>query len=278
MRRKISSTMYHIFIIAFGIIMLYPLLWMISASFKDTLEIFKGTSFLPKTFQLDNYKVGWKGISGISFSRFFGNSFFIVIIALIGNLFSCTLAANAFAKNKFPLKNFWFALMLGTMMLPSHVKLIPQYIMYNSFNWIDTYLPLIIPKFLATDGFFVFLITQYMRGLPKEIDEAAICDGCGKWKLFAKITFPLSVPAVITTAIFTFMWTWNDFFSQMLYISSINKFTVALALRQFVDATGNSAWGALFAMSTLSLVPLFLIFVFFQKFLVEGITAGSVKG
>ena len=227
---------------------------------------------------MDNYSQGWQGLSGVTFGRFFMNSFLIVIVAMIGNLSSCLLAANAFAKIKFPLKGFWFALMMGTLMLPMHVKLIPQYIMYNKLGWINTYLPLMVPKFLATEGFFVFLMTQYMRGLPKEIDEAAICDGCGQWQRFIRITVPLSVPAIVTTTIFTFIWTWNDFFSQMLYITGIEKFTVALALRQFVDATGNSSWGALFAMSTLSLLPLFLMFVFFQNYLVEGITAGSIKG
>lgn len=277
-KKKIGNAAYHIFIIAFAMLMLYPLLWMISASFKDTLEIFQGTGFLPKSFKLDNYIQGWKGLSGVTFTRFYINSLLIVAVSIVGNLCSCLLAANAFAKIKFPLKNLWFALMLGTLMLPMHVKLIPQYVMYNNLGWINTYLPLMIPKFLATDGFFVFMMTQYMRGLPREIDEAAICDGCGQWQRFIRITVPLSVPAIVTTAIFTFIWTWNDFFSQMLYITGIEKFTVALALRQFVDATGNSSWGALFAMSTLSLVPLFLMFVFFQNYLVEGITAGSVKG
>ena len=278
MKRKVGNVFYHVFIITFALLMLYPLLWMISASFKDTLEIFQGTHFLPETFKTDNYSQGWQGLSGVTFGRFFMNSFLIVIVAMIGNLSSCLLAANAFAKIKFPLKGFWFALMMGTLMLPMHVKLIPQYIMYNKLGWINTYLPLMVPKFLATEGFFVFLMTQYMRGLPKEIDEAAICDGCGQWQRFIRITVPLSVPAIATTTIFTFIWTWNDFFSQMLYITGIEKFTVALALRQFVDATGNSSWGALFAMSTLSLLPLFLMFVFFQNYLVEGITAGSIKG
>ena len=278
MKRKVGNVFYHVFIITFALLMLYPLLWMISASFKDTLEIFQGTHFLPETFKTYNYSQGWQGLSGVTFGRFFMNSFLIVIVAMIGNLSSCLLAANAFAKIKFPLKGFWFALMMGTLMLPMHVKLIPQYIMYNKLGWINTYLPLMVPKFLATEGFFVFLMTQYMRGLPKEIDEAAICDGCGQWQRFIRITVPLSVPAIVTTTIFTFIWTWNDFFSQMLYITGIEKFTVALALRQFVDATGNSSWGALFAMSTLSLLPLFLMFVFFQNYLVEGITAGSIKG
>ena len=277
-KKKMGNVIYHIFIIAFAMLMLYPLLWMISASFKDTLEIFQGTDFLPQSIKFDNYRQGWAGLSGITFTRFFGNSLLIVLVAMVGNLSSCLLAANAFAKIDFPLKKFWFAIMIGTLMLPMHVKLIPQYVLYNKLGWINTYLPLMVPKFLATEGFFVFLMTQYMRGLPREIDEAAICDGCGQWQRFVRITVPLSVPAIVTTAIFTFIWTWNDFFSQMLYITGIDKFTVALALRQFVDATGNSSWGALFAMSTLSLMPLFLMFVFFQNYLVDGITAGSVKG
>ena len=179
MKRKIGTVLYHTLIILFAVLMLYPLLWMISASFKDTLEIFQGTDFFPKSFRLDNYMQGWQGLSGVTFTRFYINSFIIVIAAMVGNLTSCLMAANAFAKIRFPLKGLWFALMMGTLMLPMHVKLIPQYIMYNKLGWINTYLPLIIPKFLATEGFFVFLMTQYMRGLPKEIDEAAICDGCG---------------------------------------------------------------------------------------------------
>lgn len=278
MKRRIHTTIYHVVIIGFALIMLYPLLWMISASFKDSVEIFQGVNFWPKAFRLDNYALGWKGLSGVTFGTFFLNSFLLVVFAIVGNVISCLLAANAFAKLNFPLKKFWFALMLGTLMLPMHVKLIPQYVMYNSLGWINTYLPLIIPKFLATEGFFVFLMTQFMRGLPKEIDEAAIVDGCGQWQKFLRITVPLSVPAIVTTAIFSFIWTWNDFFSQMLYLTEIKKFTVALALRQFVDATGNSSWGGLFAMSTLSLIPLFLMFVFFQNYLIEGVTAGSVKG
>ena len=197
MKRKVGNVFYHVFIITFALLMLYPLLWMISASFKDTLEIFQGTHFLPETFKTDNYSQGWQGLSGVTFGRFFMNSFLIVIVAMIGNLSSCLLAANAFAKIKFPLKGFWFALMMGTLMLPMHVKLIPQYIMYNKLGWINTYLPLMVPKFLATEGFFVFLMTQYMRGLPKEIDEAAICDGCGQWQRFIRITVPLSVPAIV---------------------------------------------------------------------------------
>lgn len=268
----------HFFIILFGIGMMYPLLWMISASFKTTVEIFQGSGFFPKSFSFGNYITGWKGISGISFGRFLCNSIVVAVIAIIGNVASCIMTAYAFARLKFPLRNFWFTIMLGTMMLPIHVKLIPQYIIFNTFGWVNTYLPLLVPRFLATDGFFIFLMTQFIRGLPHELDDAAMIDGCNHWQTFVQIISPLSVPAIITTSIFTFIWTWNDFFSQMIYLSKMRILTVSVALRMYVDAMGNSNWGALFAMSTISLIPLFVMFIAFQKYLIEGITAGSLKG
>ena len=277
-KAKIREVVFHALTIAFALFMLYPLLWMLSSSFKQPGEIFKNVSFLPTSWTLDNYIQGWAGISGNTFARFFGNSFLIVGVAILGNVVSCSLAAYAFSKLEFKFKNFWFAIMLGTLMLPMHVRLIPQYIIYNNIGWVNTYWPLIFPKFLATDGFFIFMMTQYMRGLPKELDEASTVDGCGFFRHYASIIMPLSVPTIITTSIFTFIWTWNDFFSQMIYLSDIKSYTVALALRMYVDAMGNSYWGALFAMSVLSLVPLMVMFICFQTYLVEGITAGSVKG
>lgn len=277
-KKSFREVLYHIFLIIFAFCMLYPLIWMFFSSFKPNAEIFKGLSLLPEKWTFENYISGWAGISGVTYGRFFFNSFTIVLFAIVGNITSCLLAAFAFGKLKFPLKSFWFAIMMGTLMLPLHVKLIPQYVMYNSLGWVNTFLPLIVPKFLATDGFFIFLMTQFIRALPKEIDEAAIVDGCGPFRLFTQIVIPLSVPAIVTTSIFTFLWTWNDFFSQMIYISNVKMYTVSLGLRQFIDTMGNSSWGGLFAMSILSLVPLFLMFVIFQNYLVEGITAGSIKG
>lgn len=277
-KRIANEIVWHGLTILFGLLMLYPLLWMISSSFKEPVEIFKGVEFFPSKPILQNYIDGWAGISGVGFGTFFMNSLGLVLAAIIGNVCSCMMVAYAFAKLNFPLKNFWFAIMLGTLMLPMHVKLIPQYIMFNQLGFVNTYIPLILPKFLATEGFFVFLMTQFMRGLPKELDEAATIDGCGPFKSFLFIVAPLSVPAIITTSIFTFIWTWNDFFGQMIYLSKLQKYTVSLALRMYTDAMGNSSWGALFAMSTLSLIPLFAMFIGFQNYLVEGITAGSVKG
>ncbi|NLO85273.1 MAG: carbohydrate ABC transporter permease [Clostridiales bacterium] len=275
---KSKSFLFHALIILFAIAMIYPLIWMICASSKIGPEIFQSKSLLPKQLTLENYRTGWKGISGYSFGSFFNNSFQLVIFSILGNLLSCAMAAYAFAKLNFKGRNLLFTLMMGTLMLPKHVRLIPQYIIFNKLGWVNTYLPMIIPKFLAMDGFFVFLMTQYMRGLPKELDEAATIDGCGYLNHYLRIIIPMSVPALISTMIFTFLWTWNDFFMQMIYISRLEQYTVALALRMFIDSTGSNAWGALFAMSTLSLIPLFLMFIIFQRYLVDGITAGGIKG
>jgi ABC-type sugar transport system, permease component len=275
---KKKVILYHLAVIVFGIILLYPLLWMLSSSFKDDQEIFNSMNLWPSRFVFENYTQGWSGLSGTSFGRFFINSFILVGFNIIGTVMSCSFAAYAFAKKEFRLKKLWFALMMGTMMLPIHVTLIPTYIMFDRLGWINTYLPLIVPSFFGFSGFFIFLMTQFMRNIPKEIDEAAKIDGCNAWNHYLKIIMPMSLPAIITTCIFTFIWTWNDFFSQMIYLTDVKLFTVGLALRQFVDATGQSSWGSLFAMTTISLIPLFLIFVFLQQYLIEGVTAGSVKG
>lgn len=277
-RARTLRTLKHIFIILVGLLMLYPLLWMVSSSFNHETEIFKDTSLLPNSPTLRNYVQGWAGLSGVTFGRFFLNSFFIVVACIVGNVWSCSMAAYAFARLNFPFKRVLFGVMLLTLMLPFQVTVIPQYIVFHKLGMVNTYWPLILPKFLGVEGFFIFLLVQFMRNIPRELDEAAYVDGCGPVKMYWYLMLPLSSPALITTMIFTFIWTWNDYFSQLLYLSNVKLYTVTLALRQFVDAMGQTTWGALFAMSTLSLIPLFAVFIFFQKYLVEGIISGGVKG
>jgi multiple sugar transport system permease protein len=229
LRKRTKIFISHFFIILIGLGMMYPLLWMVSASIKTSNEIFQGTNFFPQHFNFDNYVFGWQGVSGVAFGKFLINSIFLVAVAIVGNVCSCLLASYAFARLEFPLKKMWFAIMIGTLMLPLYVKIIPQYIIFNNLHWVNTYLPLLIPRFLATDGFFIFLMTQFIRGLPHELDEAATVDGCGPFQTFFRIIAPLTVPAIITTAIFTFIWTWNDFFSQMIYLSNVQMYTVSVA-------------------------------------------------
>ncbi|HML20328.1 MAG TPA: carbohydrate ABC transporter permease [Aggregatilinea sp.] len=272
-------TLTHIFIITLGLLMIYPIAWMIISSFKPNNMIFSDTSLIPKTVTIDNYISGWKGYAGTTFGRFFANSLFICGVSIVGNLISCTMAAYAFARLKFVGKGVWFVVMMGTLMLPGHVTLVPRYILFNTFGWVGTYLPILVPKFLATDAFFVFLLVQFIRGLPKEIEEAAIIDGCGQVGVFLRIVIPLAAPALVTTALFTFLWTWDDFFNHLLYLTRPETFTVARALRTFVgDAGAVSNWGGALAMSTLSIVPAFILFFSLQKYFVQGITTTGLKG
>ncbi len=256
--------------------MVYPLIWMVLSSFKSDQEIFSNPAALPTQLDLDNYIQGWTAAKP-SFTHYFLNSFAICLGAVIGNVFACSLTAFAFARLRFPLKGVLFTIMLLTLMLPSHALLMPQYVLYVGLDWVNTYLPLIVPKFLATDAFFIFLMVQFIRTIPRELDEAATIDGCGTFALFRNIIFPLLRPAIITTIIFTFIWTYNDFFSQLIYLTSPESLTVPVALRSLVDSSGG-AYAQLLAMSVLSLVPTFVVFLVFQRRLVEGISTSGIKG
>jgi len=271
------SLAYHIVLCLASIAMLYPLLWMLASSFKLEDEIFGTASLWPSQFTLDSYIRGWSGLQ-VSFGTFFWNSFVISILSVIGNVFACSLAAFAFARLHFYGRNFWFALMLGTLMLPYHVTLIPQYVLFLNLGWVGTFLPLVVPKFLAADAFFIFLLVQFFRSIPRELDEAAMIDGCSPWGIYWRIILPLSLPALGTTAIFTFIWTWDDFFGPLVYLNDMKSFTVQLGLRSFVDSSGKSDFGALFAMSVLTLLPVVAFFIFFQRSLIAGITTTGLRG
>jgi multiple sugar transport system permease protein len=273
---QVRRVLKHVLLIAFGLVMLYPLLWMLASSFKPNDLIFRDTSLIPTEIDLTNYSEGWNALLH-PFHHYLLNSAIIVLGSVIGNLISCSMAAYAFARLKFRGRPIWFAVMLMSIMLPIHVIIVPQYILFSELEWINTYLPLIVPKLLATDAFFIFLMVQFFRGLPKELDEAARLDGCGHGRIFLQIMLPLSLPALATTAIFTFIWTWNDFFSQLIFLTRPDMYTVPIALRTFIDSTSNSSWGPLFAMSIVSLVPVFIVFLFGQKYLVKGIATTGIK-
>jgi len=264
-------------IFGLGILMLYPIVWLIFASFKEANQIFSDQSLVPKTWTLQNYVEGWKGIGIVSFATFFGNSFFLSFSCMLANAVFCSMTAYAFARLNFRGKRIWFAIMLLTLMLPGHVTTIPRFVIFRMFGWIDTYLPFVVPKILGGDAFFIFLLVQFMRSLPKEMDESAFMDGCSKFGIYLKIILPLSIPALITTVLFTFLWTWDDFFSQMIFLNSTHLFTVPLGLRLFLDSSGVSSWGSMFAMSVLSLIPCFVLFISLQRYFVQGIATTGIR-
>jgi multiple sugar transport system permease protein len=266
----------HLGLILFGLVMIYPLIWTLSSSFKPTQEIFSSPGLWSDHFTAENYVEGWTALAQ-PFHRYILNSLVVVVGSIIGNLLACSLAAYAFARLEFRYKRLWFAIMLGTIMLPIHVVIVPQYILFSQLDWINTYWPLIVPKLLATDAFFVFLMVQFIRGIPRELDEAARIDGCGHTGIFWRIIMPMSLPALATTAIFTFIWTWNDFFSQLIFLTDPDMYTVPVALRTFVDATSQTPWGPVFAMSIVALGPIFGFFLAGQRYLVRGIATTGLK-
>lgn len=278
-KRTARSVIYHVVICLIGIVMIYPLIWMVMSSFKETGTIFTtANSLIPEKFILDNYRNGWKGFAGISFATFFKNSIFIAVVATIGTIISSAVVAYGFARFEFRGKKLLFAAMLLSMMLPAQVLMIPQYLWYQKLGWVGSYLPLIIPYFFATQGFFVYLMSNFIEGIPRELDEAAKIDGCSYFGIFRLVIAPLMKPAVVTGCIFSFMWRWDDFLSALLYINKTAQYPVSLALKLFCDPGSSSDYGAMFAMATLSILPAVLIFLFFQKYLVEGISTSGLKG
>jgi multiple sugar transport system permease protein len=270
------SILAHVPLILLSIATIYPLLWMVSSSFKPSDEIFGNASLLSDHFTPAAYPRAWNS-TAVSFGVYFMNSAIISVLSVVGNVLVCSIVAYGFARLRFRGKNFWFAIVLGTMMLPHHVTLVPQYVLFLNLGWVNTIWPLVVPKFLASDAFFIFLMVQFFRGLPRELDEAAVMDGCGPWRIYWKIIMPLSLPVMATAAVFTFIWTWDDFFGPLIYLNDVRTYTVQLALRGFVDASGESDFSGLFAMSVIAIIPVFLAFVFFQRLLIEGIATTGMK-
>jgi multiple sugar transport system permease protein len=271
-----SRFLRHVVLIGLGIVMLYPLLWMLSASIKPSTEVFTDTGLIPAHLDASNYAQGWTAQEQ-PFHVYLVNSLLIAGLNILGNMISCSMAAYAFSRLRFRGRNFLFSVMMGTMLLPGQVVLIPQYIIFSKLGWMNTYLPLTVPAFFATNAFFVFLLIQFMRNLPMDLQEAAKIDGAGAFRTYWSVILPLTTPAMATVAIFTFIASWGDFFGPLLYVTDPNLFTVPLALKQFISSTGASAWGPMFAMSVVSLVPVVAFFFMGQRYLINGIATTGMK-
>lgn len=277
-REILRTVIYHAAIIGLGFVMIYPVLWLFASSFKSPAEIWTDVgALIPRNFTLENYTKGWAGFGGITFSTFYLNSFIYAGIGTLGTVLSSALVAYGFARIRFFGKGFWFTCMLMTLMLPIQVQIIPQYIVFSNLKLINTFYPLLLPKFCG-QAFFIFLIMQFIRGIPRELDEAAEIDGCGRIGIFFRIILPLIKPALITSAIFSFYWSWEDFLLPLVYLNEPKLYTISLALRSFADPSANTDWGSIFAMSAMSLVPVFVLFVLFQRYLVQGIATTGLKG
>lgn len=277
-KKTVSLVTCYVLLIAVGIVMIYPLLWMISASFKTNGEIFSSLSLIPKTILKDGYSEGWKGSGQYPFSLFFVNTFKMVIPTVFFTLISSLVVAYGFARFKFHGKKVLFSLVIASLMLPNEVVMIPRYMLFNKIGWLNTYLPFIIPACFATYAFFIFMLVQNIRSIPRELDESALIDGCNSFKILTDIITPLSIPSLVSVLIFQFVWRWNDFMGPLIYINSVKKYTLSLALRMSLDVTDTIAWNQTIAMSVLSMLPPVILFFFTQKFFVEGVSTTGLKG
>ncbi|NLO10382.1 MAG: carbohydrate ABC transporter permease [Clostridiales bacterium] len=277
-KKRIARVIYHVLVLIGGFIMVYPVLWMITGSLKNNTEILNGAlSLIPPNWRWDNFVRGWKGFGGVTFATFFRNSFMITIISTFATVISSACIAYSFARLRYRGRKFMFTMMIMTMLLPGQVLLIPTYIIYNKLGLVPSVIPLILPHFLG-QAFFIYQMMQFMAGIPRELDEAAFVDGCSRYSIFTRIIIPLLKPSIITTVIIQFYWKWDDFQGPLVYLSQPTSYTVSIALKLFADSTSTTDYGAMFSMSTLSLIPVFLIFLFFNRYLTEGISTSGLKG
>lgn len=277
-KKRLNLFLTYLLIVVIGCALLFPIVWMLSAAFKTNDEIFGSIKLLPNTFSFDNFIQGWKSAGQYTYATYFLNSFILVIPTTLLTLASCSVVAYGFARFNFPFKKQLFALLIATLMLPNSVIIIPRYVLFNKLGWLDSYLPFWAPALLACYPFFVFQMVQFMRGIPRDLDESACIDGCGTFRVFWQILLPLMKPALFSAALFQFLWTYNDYFNSLIYINSVSKYTVSLALRLSVDAESVVVWGRVMAMAFVAVLPLILLFFAAQKYFVEGIATSGLKG
>ena len=268
----------YLIIAVIGLVLLYPIIWMFFSTFKSNEDIFGSTRLLPSVWHFENYVEGWKGSSRLTYTTFFINTFKLVVPTTLLTVASACLAAYAFARFDFPCKGLLFSVLIGLMMLPGAVVIIPRYLLYNQFHWIDTYMPFYIPALLCCNSFFPYMLIQFLRGIPKELDESAYMDGCSTFRTLVSILLPLMKPALFSAGLFQFLWTYNDYFNSLIFINSVKKYTISLALRLSVDAESVVVWGRVMAMACVAVLPLVLLFFAAQKYFVEGIATSGLKG
>ncbi|MDF2594341.1 MAG: ABC-type transporter, integral rane subunit [Clostridia bacterium] len=279
MKKAAKTTGLYIILIFVAIFMMYPIIWLVGASFKSNADIFTSIWFMPKAFDFAPYIQGWKTGTEYTMGHYFINTFEIVIPKVIFTVISVTLTSYGFARFNFPFKKICFAILIGTLLLPNIILRIPSYMMWRTFGLLDTYVPLVLPSLFAVDAFFVFMLIQFLRSIPKDLDESAKIDGCSTIKTLIYILVPVLKPAIISVGLFTFMWTMNDFMGPLIFISSVEKYPLTIALKMSMDATGGAFdWNKVIAMSLLGLIPSILVFFSAQKYFIEGISTSGIKG
>lgn len=277
-KKEVRKALSYLVIILLGFVFVFPLLFMISASFKSNAELLTSMSLIPKQITFTNYTVGWKGVGQYSFGIFLLNSIKLVIPIVLLTVISSSVVAYGFARFRFKGRGVLFGAMLSTLMLPNAVLIIPKYIMFHQFGWLNTYNVFYIPVLFACTPFFIFSMVQFIRGIPKSLDESAYIDGCSTFQIYSRIIIPLSRPAIFSMSLFQFIWTWNDYFNPLIYISSVKKYNVMQGLRMNMDSSTGISWGPIMALSLITVLPCVIVFLLAQRYFVEGISTTGLKG
>lgn len=276
-RNSVSVGLY-IAVLVVGLVMLLPIVWMFFATFKTNEEIFGSLKLLPSHWSLQPYIDGWNVNGRITYATFYINTFVLTLITTLITVFIAALVAYGFARFKFPMKKLLFTILISTLMLPNAVLMIPRYSIFNTLGMLDSYMPFYMQALLGCYPFFIFMLIQFLRGVPRDLDESAYIDGCSEIGVLTKILLPLLKPALFSAALFQFMWTYNDYTNVLIYINSVKKYTLSLALRLSLDSESVVQWNKVMAMSFLSMVPLGILFFAAQKYFVEGMMTGAIKG
>ncbi|OUP83395.1 sugar ABC transporter permease [Lachnoclostridium sp. An169] len=277
-KRKLMRWISFLVVLALGIVMIYPLIWMFFASFKTNDEINLATALLPQHFDLSGFIEGWKSSGQYTFTDYFINTFVLVVPTVLFTVVSCTVVAYGFARFSFKGNKLLFGIMLSTLMVPNSVLIIPRYLLFRDFGWLNSYMPFWMPALFACYPFFIYQEVQFLRGIPRELDEAAKIDGCGSFQILTKILLPVLKPSMMSICIFQTIWTWNDFMNPLVYINSVSKYPLSLALRMGLDVAASANWNEIMAMACVSVIPPMIMFFCLQKYFVEGIATSGLKG
>jgi multiple sugar transport system permease protein len=250
---------------------------MVTTALKAPEEIYVfPPNFFPKSLRWQNFPEGWN-YPNMNFPRWLLNSFVISGVTLVAVLLSSSWVAYGFARISFPGRNFWFIVMLASIMLPAQVTLIPIYIVFHKIGWLDTFKPLLIPPWFGGGAFNIFLLRQFFMSIPQDLEDAAHIDGASRWRIWAQLILPLSKPALATIAVFTFQGTWNDFYGPLIYLTSQEKFTLALGINMFKGMYYTQIH-LMMAMAMLMVVPMIVVFFMAQKLMIQGVVLSGLKG
>ena len=262
-------------LIVVGIVMLLPFVWLVSSSLKLQHQVFQfPPQWIPDPIRFENY------IDALTYKPFhiyLKNTLIIIILNEVAVLWAASFCAYGFARIRFPGRDFWFAIVIGTMMMPYVVLVVPTFVIFSRLGWIDTFLPLTVPQFFGGGAFYIFLLRQFFRSIPEELSDAARIDGASEFGIYWRIMLPLAKPALVTVAIFTGLGSWNDFFGPLIYLNSPENFTIAVGLASYRSVL-STRWELLMAASTATILPVVILFFLAQRYFIKGIVMTGLKG